>query len=259
VANNPINIIDPDGRDWVISHNKETNHYTFAFRGQIVNETGKEIDDLQGMATEMLAGLAEVFTGQGEGMSWSFDMENSYLKVANAENDLSATDHAVRIVSDGTEIGGEKIVGGRAGFGSQAIYLNENILGNREVANEKAGFSKESLAARGLSNNGKLTAKYIFAHEAGHSAYLPHIQARKSFVGDKDYIPKSYYDNYQTGDSHTQGRNIMSDYRNSLFSVAPVITPKQIEVINRRYNAKMLNNGQQTIGDVNPFIQEYKE
>ncbi|SFF56119.1 hypothetical protein [Thermoflexibacter ruber] len=256
VANNPLNIIDPDGRDWVISHNKETNHYTFTFRGQILNETGKEIKDLDKMANEMLAGLAEVFTGKGEGISWSFDMENSYLKVATAESDLSATDHAVRIVSNGTVIAGDRIGGGKAGFGSQAIYLNESILGNREAMQAGKDPQSKNWNARGLTSNGQLLAKYIFAHEAGHTAYLPHITMPQSKVG-KDFIPNSYFANYETGNPYTSGKNIMSDYKHSLPLVAPVLTPRQIEVINRRYNAGMLNNGLQRIGTTNPFEPEY--
>jgi hypothetical protein len=258
VANNPLNVIDPDGRDWVIVHDKEKNHYTFSFRGKILNETGKDIENLQNVANEMLLGLAEVFTGKGEGAFWSFDMENSYLQVATSEDQLLASDHAIRIVSEGSEVGGRKLGGGKAAFGSQAIYLNESVLENKEVKKGNDPVSR-NWNARGLTDKGQLLYKYIFAHEAGHTGYLPHIQEDKRFVGEKDYIPLSYFDNYETGNNATSGKNIMSDYDGSLWSVAPLLTPRQIQTMNRRYEAGMLNNGKQKIEDTAPvtFVQEY--
>jgi hypothetical protein len=261
VANNPLLIIDPDGRDWVITHDKEKNHYTFAFRGKVLNETGSEIKDLDAIAAELFDGLAEVYTGDGkangEDVSWSFDRENSYIEVATSEDDLAGHDHAIRIVKHGTEVGGREIGGGRAQFGSQAIYLNEKVLENRKVADYKtSGFSSISLAARGLSNNGKLVAKYIFAHEAGHTAYLPHLSMPETKVGS-DYISQDYFDTYKTGSNWTEGRNIMSNYQKSLYHIAPILTPKQVQVMNKRFVGGMLNNGKQNYDVNDGFVPKY--
>jgi hypothetical protein len=138
-----------------------------------------------------------------------------------------------------------------AGFGSQSIYLNKNILGNRE-----ADSHSKNKSARGLTTSGQLIAKYIFAHEAGHTAYLPHITRPQSKVG-KDYIDNDYFANYSTSKPHMSGNNIMSDYKYSRALVAPILTPRQIQVINRRYEAGMLNDGRQRLGASNPFIMEY--
>ncbi|MCC5946075.1 MAG: hypothetical protein JJT94_14190 [Bernardetiaceae bacterium] len=213
------------------------------------------------MASEFMDALSEVFSGSGEGISWSFDRENSYIEVAEAEEDLEAHDHAIRIVPDGTEIAGKKFnIAGLGGFGTQAIYLNENRLKYKDpIAVQQGNPLSKNWNARGITKSGKLIIKYLFAHEAGHTAYLPHTQEDPSKVG-KDFIPKSYFANYRhsTGNGLFDGKTIMSNYENGLMSIAPVLTPRQIKVIVRRNNASMLNNGMQSIGeDYEGLVPDY--
>lgn len=49
----------------------------------------------------------------------------------------------------------------------------------------------------------------------------------------------------------------MSSYEKAIQDVAPVITPRQIKVFHRRFNAGKLNNGNQTINSKPNFEKDY--
>ncbi|SFF54204.1 RHS repeat-associated core domain-containing protein [Thermoflexibacter ruber] len=232
-ANNPILYVDPDGRDWIIgrvANNTGGYDYSITFRGKVINDTGKEMD-LTAHTERIKSQIEKSFTGAGEGNTWTASVE---LSVVSADNPLSATDYAVRIV---TEEQMEKITGnnreiGHAEGGTQVLYVTESMLESKPQANSNGEKS-------GLTKDGKPTLERTSAHEAGHTAWLRHPQDQQRQSGN-DKISASEIDKYN------QGKNLMYQ-SHERGGAGTKLMHKQVQLMYEKYVNKLLNNGVQTL------------
>jgi hypothetical protein len=206
VGNNPVRLVDPDGRDWGITISGNT--ITITFTGKVIDETGKERKkgELQGYADRMSAYLTSKFQGKTE-KGFDIVVKASITVAENGDKDLSATDHAIRIVNDGEVPKTKDGKGyGSADLGGKFVYLNDKILSNSPA-------TEGPYAGTGLDKNGNATLERTFGHEAGHTAGLLHPgngedeQGNARLLqGSAYYMPMTDFGNnrnlmYQSGDS----------------------------------------------------------
>ncbi|MCC5946181.1 MAG: hypothetical protein JJT94_14720 [Bernardetiaceae bacterium] len=165
VGNNPINIIDPDGKDWDIVIDFENKNITITFTGKLIDETGTlGSQDLQSYADRMNEALSTVFSGN---TSKDFTVNIvSNISVLESNSDLQKTDHSIYITENVP--GTEKEAGfGYSEIGGLFIYINKSVLENKPA-------TEGEYAGTGLDANGNPTLERTFTHEAGHTAGLYH-------------------------------------------------------------------------------------
>ncbi|MCK9447337.1 MAG: RHS repeat-associated core domain-containing protein [Bacteroidales bacterium] len=171
VANNPIFYVDPDGRE-IKTHRETADDGTVTVvvtvTGKLVNEsaTAYTAEKLQGYADRLATSIADSYTGTGETVNFR-GVAN--ISVASDDNPLSETDHAFRIVDQGSIPGAEGKSGvlGRALFGENVVYLSEHMLDRKEATEGKnAGTGKTHTSLGTLERTGP--------HELGHSGNLKH-------------------------------------------------------------------------------------
>src|SRR5690606_14088508 len=141
VANNPIFYVDPDGRE-IKTHRETADDGTVTVvvtvTGKLVNESGTAYtaEQLQGYADRLAGSIADSYTGTGETVNFR-GVAN--ISVASDDNPLSETDHAFRIVDQGSIPGAEGKSGvlGRAPFGENVVYLSEHMLDRKEATEGK--------------------------------------------------------------------------------------------------------------------------
>jgi RHS repeat-associated protein len=237
VESNPISRIDPDGKNWEITSKKGKDgkvHFNIKFSGKIVDDRGKASDkELDAYAARLTKSMQKAFSGKSKNAVWSVEVD---IKRGESEgkNKVKDTDHVFRIVADGdVPDPNNPNAAGYSEFGSQAVYLNERILGNKP--------NGES----GLSSNGEATLERTGAHEAGHTAWLLHPGDRKGSgnQGDPNYgraftVPESRISSFNSG------RNLMYQSRKQNKAGQKLID-SQIRVMKERLNAGDLNNGKQ--------------
>ena len=171
VANNPIFYVDPDGRE-IITHRETADDGTVTVvvtvTGKLVNESGTAYtaEQLQGYADRLAGSIADSYTGTGETVNFR-GVAN--ISVASDDNPLSETDHAFRIVDQGSIPGAEGKSGvlGRAPFGENVVYLSEHMLDRKEAA-------EGNNAGTGKTDTGLGTLERTGPHELGHSGNLKH-------------------------------------------------------------------------------------
>jgi RHS repeat-associated protein len=157
VANNPILLVDPDGRDWSISMNKDKNgnvHYNIRFTGVIYNSSGKKYD-VKGFENTIRKQIENVFNTSitnKDGTTTSSSIEVD-LKTVSSTDDIKDTDHIIEIVgADSPVFDGESGATGRSPLGGLRTYINYNNIGKM------------------MSGEDPNTA----SHELGHTAGLIH-------------------------------------------------------------------------------------
>jgi RHS repeat-associated protein len=171
VANNPIFYVDPDGRE-IITHRETADDGTVTVvvtvTGKLVNESGTAYtaEQLQGYADRLAGSIADSYTGTGETVNFR-GVAN--ISVASDDNPLSETDHAFRIVDQGSIPGAEGKSGvlGRAPFGENVVYLSEHMLDRKEA-------TEGNNAGTGKTDTGLGTLERTGPHELGHSGNLKH-------------------------------------------------------------------------------------
>ena len=90
VADNPINFIDPDGREWKVGFQLKEDgsvHISLKFTGAVIDETGKHAGKMKDYKDRIISSLKEAFSGSGtteEGTNVSWDIEVD-LRVVKSE------------------------------------------------------------------------------------------------------------------------------------------------------------------------------
>jgi RHS repeat-associated protein len=148
VANNPILLIDPDGRDWnvdkTVDKNGKTN-YAITFIAAIVNDSQTvTATDLVNLVITLINQIEDAFTMDEDNVSTSVDAQIRFAEDGKTRED----EHVFKITDDLPEN-----VKGKADPGSREIKINSgNVY-------KMAGDEKD---------------KTTGPHEAGHSAGLFH-------------------------------------------------------------------------------------
>jgi RHS repeat-associated protein len=210
VANNPIGLTDPDGRDWsiVITYGRDNtiSHVQFSFTGTVRDETGKYSQrELEGFAARIQGSMSNAFKGSGKNnngkdVTWGINVK---ITASQKESDVKESDHVFRIVADGEVPETYKGRGhGFAAHGKKYIYLNEKILANGVGLDGKPN-ENEIDPVTGLTRSGLPTLERTSAHEAGHTAYLLHPENHVNSADPSARITQQQFDD-QAG-----GRNIM--------------------------------------------------
>ena len=169
VANNPMLLIDPDGKDWVISMSEDENgntHISFTITGKVINRSKQELtnEELEGYASRISGALKISFTGSEGNVSWSIETN---ITVADSEEDIEEKDHRFALMNPEDVTGGRK--GGHAEPGSLTVELGTNLLPNSPTQDKENEFY-----GTGKTANGASTLERTAAHEAGHTARLFH-------------------------------------------------------------------------------------
>jgi hypothetical protein len=167
--NNPVNYIDPDGREVSFSYewekDKAGNYVTNANGGRnligvTMNVTGKVINissnsnvNMADATSKISNQIASSFNGAMDGVKFS---TNVNLSVANSMDDVSDSDHVFALTDDLQSPQGGILQGMASGIGGKVEFIDVDYF---------SGWLDTS-----IGNVGQGTA----AHEFGHLAGLPH-------------------------------------------------------------------------------------
>ncbi|KFF08214.1 hypothetical protein IW15_22720 [Chryseobacterium soli] len=172
---NPINFIDPDGRE--AKHigfsqtvrEDGTTVVTMTVTGKVINDSGKAFtsEQMNSYADRIGSSMKDVYGIKGD----KFEVNVvTNITVASEDNPLTETDHAFRIVDNGkipNGLGGYEPEGtlGKATYGENTVYLGAQMLNGTEA---KEG----QYAGTGKTASGFATLERTSAHEIGHSGNL---------------------------------------------------------------------------------------
>jgi len=218
-ANNPILLIDKDGKDIGVSttfNQDGSKIITITVTGKLINNSSAAIneDAMKSYANRLSDEIIKDYSMNVPGVQVIVKTD---IKVATSEVQLTETDHAFRIVDSDkipNSTGGYAPKGtlGRGLFGQNVVYLNKDILENEQAETGK-------FAGTGKTDTGDGTLERTGSHEVGHSANLKH-----STVGQENGNLM-----HQTGQPNA-GKEITKD---------------QILKIEKDHNNGNLNKGQQ--------------
>jgi len=148
VANSPMILSDPDGRDISFSiirgDNGEITDINITVTGKIINDSRRNLNQKQlgRRRDRILTGLSNIQV-EGEGVNVSF---SGNIEIANSESDISKTDHVFRLVDNVSNVPGVSETSANAeGFtpkGQNVIYLENDFTSNtaaHEVITHSAG------------------------------------------------------------------------------------------------------------------------
>ena len=228
VANNPLIYVDPDGKDIKVASEVVDGKtiITVTVTGKLINEssTAYTQEQLQAYTDRLVASIVSSYTGSDGDVSWK-GVAN--ITVATENNQLSATDHAFRIVDKDkipVKAGGFEEEGtlGKAPLGQNVVYLSQHMLDRTQaVEGEYAGTGKTS--------SGKGTLERTGPHEIGHSAYI-----KESNEGDGTHPTPG-----------TMDGNLM--HQTMQPNAGTKLTKDQILEIKKRFDGGELNKGEQKI------------
>ena len=159
VANNPVNFIDRDGKDWGMSVETKGGKtiITFTFTGAVINNSDKKYTDKQmkTLASQMENQMKSVFKGSDNGVEF-----NTVAKIRSIDNekDRNSNEHLIRVANGD---GSEKFDDGK----SKGFYAISEIFG-------KEMFLSTTAVDYILKNDG--SDQNVFAHEVGHTGGLLH-------------------------------------------------------------------------------------
>ncbi len=231
LGNNPMMMVDPDGRDWVIAQENRkdgSTHYTLTFRARLVNESGTQYtqDQLQGFVDRIKDGLGvnsgkggdKAFNGSDGSVSWSINVD---LEVATEEN-TNENHHLVKIVDDGDKRLGQDSEGnsnsGNSNGGQRDIFINNKIADNRPVGEG------------GLDAKGNPSLERTSAHEVGHTGGLRHPIEHVNFTDFRN-IPRAAFER--------KPRNLMHQSRYSKVAGFSLVA-EQVSLMYRFYQGGAL-------------------
>ena len=164
-GNNPVNAIDPDGRDWKVEREviNGVTHYKLSVNAVLYNNSSDSIIDLLKLSAGISAQIMSLYNFENGDVKVSMDFN---IKVVNSVDDISNTDHVFQIVDqstlpknqDGTTM-------------AQAETNGQNIKNGTDLANNIiAGTNRRSIA-----------------HELGHTGGLPDVNKNPKGVGPGAY------------------------------------------------------------------------
>lgn len=185
--------------------------------GKVINDSSKGYtsEQMGSFATRMSDSMKNVYGIKGD----KFEVNVvTNISVASADNPLSKTDHAFRIVDNGKipdGFGGFEKEGtlGQALKGQNVVYVANHTLNGTEATGGQ-------YAGTGKTQSGFGTMERTISHELGHSANQDHPSLKNPMPG-----------------------NIMNQTASK--DAGKIITPNQIQEMQKEYDAGKLNQGQQ--------------
>ena len=101
--NNPINVIDPDGRDWLITKEELNGNavYNITLNGVVFNNSSNKSFDLEALKKAISFQIKAAFQQETDTYKVNVDVN---LRVVNSANDIGEKDHVFQIV-DQKEVG----------------------------------------------------------------------------------------------------------------------------------------------------------
>ena len=168
VANNPVWLIDPDGRDWVISSSTDKKgniHYSITFTGVIYNSSGRKYDANKFEAS-VRSQIERVFNAKvvNDNGTTTTSSINVNLRTVISTDDIRNTDHLIEVADPNNSVWeGQSQASGRAPLGGLRTYINSNSV-------------EDIIAGRDPNT---------VPHELGHTAGLIHPEGARSGGGWK--------------------------------------------------------------------------
>jgi len=206
--NNPINRIDPDGKDWRVQtrYNRETKkmEYTITVNAVLYNNSSDQDIDMKQLSTSITEQMANIYTISGE----DFEAEMNFnLRTVNSLDEIGERDHVIQVVDQDFLDKFQKE--GKPTARSMSYGLNIEI--GTELAK----------ATIGNKNNRSI------AHELGHTGGLGHLndkaQDNYNLMRQTYYVKGNAKKAIQLG--HNQIREIRDNYiHNRLKIISPVLT-----------------------------------
>jgi RHS repeat-associated protein len=163
-GNNPINIVDPNGADWIITKEEKDGktYYNITINGVIYNNSGKNID-MNKMKGNMVSQIQSAFNFSEGDVVVSATVN---LNVVTSLDDVKKTDHLITIESNA----------------NYDKYASENGANGQTNGYADQGGLKVVLplrTAEGIMNG---TNNRTLSHEIGHTGGLYHPGEFNSYI-----------------------------------------------------------------------------
>jgi RHS repeat-associated protein len=215
-ANNPIMMIDPDGRDWSIteSYDKKTNttHYQLSFTGAVLNSSSNKKIDMKKFASAIQSQTEEIFNKLGT---------NPYITVS-ANIDIRAIDDKDNLRKNDTLIEIKDSTAPEFDAFKNGEKANAYTLNGKEIS-VNADYASDAIGGKNI--------KFI-PHEIGHSAGLHHPVAEAK-ASNGGFLDLNYY--YPAWDVPKNNFMFQGNMKVS------GLTVNQLRRMNRLYKAGKLN------------------
>ena len=167
-GNNPINRIDPDGRDWRVQthYNRETDkiEYKITVRAALVNNSSNRELDMKALAEQITKQVNAAYTVSGESFVSTMDMQ---LRTVNSVDDIKDTEHVLQIVDQNMLTKTDK-----------SVVMAETYKNSLDV----------KIGTKAVSNMLNNDDNRTFAHELGHSGGLGHTMNVENLMTQKKVI-----------------------------------------------------------------------
>ena len=245
VADNPILLHDPDGKQISITLNRndegEITGATIDVVGKLINNSSRNLNDkqLEKRRKRIVKGLNNVKIAGGD----DFEIQiNAHISIAQSENDISASDHVYRLVDDIAKVPG---------------------VPASEPGSDPEGFSKPYQNFVYLENDfTSRTAAHETFHSAGLARHIDESNERSMFPAATGFLrhrarggDRNAFNTLQrmatssilTGDDFPKNLMHQGDTRNSKGRLVSgyLITRDQINSIQYKFINGNTNKGQQ--------------
>ena len=197
-GNNPINRIDPDGRDWRVQthYNKETKkmEYTMTVNAALYNNSSNQDINMEQLSAAITKQVTDAYNISGE----DFEVKMNFnLKTVNSVDEIGERDHVIQVV-DQDKIGSTDPK--KIGLAYTKLNSLDIKVGTKAVTDM-------------LNKNDNRTV----AHELGHTGGLKHEERRKNI--NNVMMQKSMIQSYKEGNplkankiNHQQIKLIRDNY-----------------------------------------------
>ena len=167
-GNNPINRIDPDGRDWRVQthYNRETDkiEYKITVRAALINNSNNKELDIKTLAGQIVEQVNAAYTISGDDFVSTMDMQ---LRTVNSVDDIKDTEHVLQIVDQDMLTKTDK-----------SVVMAETYKNSLDV----------KIGTKAVSNMLNNDDNRTFAHELGHSGGLGHTMNVENLMTQKKVI-----------------------------------------------------------------------
>ncbi|MGD1320758.1 RHS repeat-associated core domain-containing protein [Chryseobacterium sp. 2R14A] len=214
-ANNPIMMIDPDGRDWTITetYNKKTNttNYHLAFTGAVLNSSSNKKIDM-GKFANSIKSQTEKFFNKIENNPNITISSSINITVIDDKKDLKSSDTLIEIKDSNSP--------------DFAVYSGKTEVAAREMNGKEVSVNEKYIGDMISGKNNK-----TMPHELGHLGGMQHPdqQTAKNF-----YDPDMYFPGWGVPSTNFMRRGRITN------PTGPTVS--QIERMYRLYKAGKLNN-----------------
>lgn len=150
-GNDPVNAIDPDGREWIISSSKDSDgilHINMKITGAILDKTNLTNKQKNKLASEIKSQIENVYTFSGDNFKVNMTAD---IRVVNNESELNNKDHIFRIVYNG-EIDNETHIAKGVPYGLK-IRIRRDLVSKITTGHNTRTVSHEVGHTGGLEDN----------------------------------------------------------------------------------------------------------